>query len=66
VQQLQRAAETSKAAAFVTTEKDVANLPARAFRMTVWVAAIDLVFTAESELTAAIDRILRTRRGVAA
>ena len=66
VQQLQRAAETSKAAAFVTTEKDVANLPARAFRMTVWVAAIDLVFPAESELTAAIDRILQTRRGVAA
>jgi tetraacyldisaccharide 4'-kinase len=66
VQQLQRAAETSKATAFVTTEKDVANLPVRAFRMTVWVAVIDLVFTAESELTAAIDRILKTRRGVAA
>jgi tetraacyldisaccharide 4'-kinase len=66
VRQLQRAAETSKATAFVTTEKDVANLPARAFRMAVWVAVIDLVFTAESELTAAIDRILQTRRGVAA
>jgi tetraacyldisaccharide 4'-kinase len=66
VRQLQRAAETSKAAAFVTTEKDVANLPARAFRLAVWVAVIDLVFTAESELTAAIDRILQTRRGVAA
>jgi hypothetical protein len=27
---------------------------------------IDLVFTAESELAAAIDRILKMRRGVAA
>jgi tetraacyldisaccharide 4'-kinase len=66
VQRLERDAATSKATAFVTTEKDVANLPASAFRMPVWVAVIDLVFTAESELTAAIDRILKTRRGVAA
>jgi hypothetical protein len=50
----------------VTTEKDAANLPASAFQMTVWVAVIDLVFTAESELAAAIDRILKMRRGVAA
>jgi tetraacyldisaccharide 4'-kinase len=66
VQRLERDAATSKATAFVTTEKDVANLPASAFRIPVWVAVIDLVFTAESELTAAIDRILKTRRGVAA
>ena len=66
VLRLQRDAELSKATAFVTTEKDAANLPASAFRKTVWVAVIDLVFTAESELTAAIDGILKTRRGVAA
>ena len=66
VQRLELDAATSKATAFVTTEKDVANLPASAFRIPVWVAVIDLVFTAESELTAAIDRILKTRRGVAA
>jgi tetraacyldisaccharide 4'-kinase len=66
VRRLEREAATSKATAFVTTEKDVANLPASAFRMPVWVAVIDLVFTAESELTAAVDRILKTRRGVAA
>jgi tetraacyldisaccharide 4'-kinase len=66
VRRLQRDAELSKATAFVTTEKDAANLPVSAFPMTVWVAVIDLVFTAESELTAAIDRILKTRRGVAA
>ena len=66
VQRLQRDAGLSKATAFVTTEKDAANLPASAFRKTVWVAVIDLVFTAESELTAAIDGILKTRRGVAA
>ena len=66
VQRLERDAAASKATAFVTTEKDVANLPASAFRMPVWVAVIDLVFTAESELTAAIDRILKARRGVAA
>jgi tetraacyldisaccharide 4'-kinase len=66
VRRLQRDAELSKATALVTTEKDAANLPASAFRMTVWVAVIDLVFTAENELAAAIDRILKMRRGVAA
>jgi tetraacyldisaccharide 4'-kinase len=66
VQRLQQAAHVSNATAFVTTEKDVANLPPSAFGMAVWVAVIDIGFTAESELTAAIDRILKTRRGVAA
>jgi tetraacyldisaccharide-1-P 4'-kinase len=63
VQRLELAAENCKAAAFVTTEKDAANLPVSAFRLPVWIAVVDLVFTAESELVAAIDRILQTRRG---
>lgn len=65
VERLQESAGTSKATALVTTEKDAQNLAASTFRMPVWVAVIDLVFTAESELVAAIDRILQTRRGVA-
>jgi hypothetical protein len=32
----------------------------------VWVAVIDLVFTAERELVAVIDRILDSKRGAAA
>jgi tetraacyldisaccharide 4'-kinase len=54
------------AAGLVTTEKDAQNLPESGFRMPVWVAVINLTFTAESELLAAIDRILDTRRGAAA
>jgi tetraacyldisaccharide 4'-kinase len=66
VRRLQVDAERVKAVGFVTTEKDAANLPASGFRMPVWVAVIDLVFSAESELLAAIDRVLQTRRGAAA
>jgi tetraacyldisaccharide 4'-kinase len=66
VQRLQLTAKGCKAVGFVTTEKDAANLPPSGFHMPVWVAVIDLVFAAESELTAAIDRILQTRRGAAA
>jgi hypothetical protein len=32
----------------------------------VWVAVIDFVFSAETEFVAAIDRVLRERRGGAA
>jgi hypothetical protein len=32
----------------------------------IWVAVIDLIFTAESELVAAIERKLAARSGVAA
>jgi tetraacyldisaccharide 4'-kinase len=66
VQFLQVAAEASHAVAFVTTEKDAANLPALAFRLPVWVAVIDFVFSAESELLAMIERTLRGRRGAVA
>jgi tetraacyldisaccharide 4'-kinase len=66
VADLQSEAERSGATGLVTTEKDAANLPASGFRMPVWVAVIDFVFSAESELLAAIDRLLQARRGVAA
>src|SRR5450432_4234280 len=66
VRRLQVEAERLKAGGFVTTEKDAANLPAAAFHIPVWVAVIDFVFSAESELLAAIDRVLQTRRGAAA
>lgn len=62
---LQREAQRTGAPALVTTEKDAQNLPISAVRMPVWVAVIDFVFSAESELMAAIDRILRTRREAA-
>jgi tetraacyldisaccharide 4'-kinase len=66
VAHLQSEAERSGATGLVTTEKDAANLPASGFRMPVWVAVIDFVFSAESELLAAIDRLLQARRGAAA
>jgi tetraacyldisaccharide 4'-kinase len=66
VQRLQRRARACNATAFVTTEKDAQNLPPLTPELPIWVAAIDLVFTAESELVAAIDRILQTGRGAAA
>jgi len=64
-ERLQREAARCSARGLVTTEKDAQNLPVSAVRMPVWVAVIDFVFTAESELVAAIDRILQTRRGAA-
>jgi tetraacyldisaccharide 4'-kinase len=66
VEAIERQATALRAAALVTTEKDVQNIPASLFRMPVWVAVIDLVFAAESELIAAIDRLLDSRRGAAA
>jgi tetraacyldisaccharide 4'-kinase len=63
---LQSSAKTAGAAGLVTTEKDAENLPAGSIDLPVWVAVIDFVFTAESELVAAIKRKLSARRGVAA
>jgi tetraacyldisaccharide 4'-kinase len=63
---LQQRAVECGATAIVTTEKDAENLGTLTSRLPVWVAIIDLVFTAESELTAAIDRTLRAREGVGA
>jgi tetraacyldisaccharide 4'-kinase len=62
MERLRHRAESCSATGFVTTEKDAQNLPA-VVPMPVWIATIDLVFSAESELVAAIDRILQTGRG---
>lgn len=66
LQQLERAAQAKGAAGLITTEKDAHNLPSLAAVMPIWIAVIDLVVPAESEFLAAIDRLLQTRRGVAA
>jgi hypothetical protein len=52
----------------VTTEKDAANLAlaGRNFRRPVWVAVIEFVFSGENEFVAAIERVLREKRGAAA
>ena len=64
---LQREADMCRANGLITTEKDSQNLPREASsRLPIWVSVIDFVFSAESELVAAIDRILQCRRGVAA
>jgi tetraacyldisaccharide 4'-kinase len=66
LQQLQSRAEASRAAGLVTTEKDAANLPQASLRLPIWIAVIDFVFSAESELLVAIDRKLAARQGAAA
>jgi tetraacyldisaccharide 4'-kinase len=65
LEQLQVRGEACGAAGLITTEKDAENLPQANPRLPIWIAVIDFVFTAESELLAAIDRKLATR-GVAA
>jgi tetraacyldisaccharide 4'-kinase len=66
LQQLQSRAEVGGAVGLVTTEKDAENLPSANLRLPVWIAVIDLVFTAESELLAAIERKLKAGHGAAA
>jgi tetraacyldisaccharide 4'-kinase len=66
VDTLEKQAATLGATALVTTEKDAHNISPGTFRLPVWVAVIDLVFTGETELVAAIDRILNSRKATAA
>ena len=68
VERLEAEADKVSAADFVTTEKDAANLAlaGQRFRRPVWVAVIDFVIAAENEFVAAIDRVLREKRGVVA
>ena len=66
LEHLQSRSEACGAVGLVTTEKDAENLPVADFRLPIWIAVIDLVFTAESELLAAIDRKLAARQGAAA
>lgn len=63
--QLQARAEACGAVGLVTTEKDAENLLCANARLPVWIAVISLVFTAESELLAAIDRKLAARGAAA-
>jgi len=65
LERLQSRAEACRAVALVTTEKDAENLPDANLRLPIWIAVIDLVFTAESELLAAIDRKLAARGAAA-
>jgi tetraacyldisaccharide 4'-kinase len=66
LEQLQSCSEAYGAAGLVTTEKDAENLPVAKVRLPIWIAVIDLAFTAESELLAAINRKLAARQGAAA
>lgn len=65
LEHLQSRAEACRAVGLVTTEKDAENLPHANPRLPIWIAVIDLVFTAESELLAAIDRKLAARGAAA-
>jgi tetraacyldisaccharide 4'-kinase len=65
LEHLQERAEVCHATALVTTEKDAENLPHGNPRLPIWIAVIDLVFTAENELFAAIDRKLAARGAAA-
>ena len=61
LEHLQLRAEVCAAVGLVTTEKDAENLPPVNPRLPIWIAVIDFVFTAESELLAEIDRKLAAR-----
>jgi tetraacyldisaccharide 4'-kinase len=65
LERLQSRAEACRAVGLVTTEKDAENIPAANLRLPIWIAVIDFVFTAESELLAAIDRKLAARGATA-
>jgi len=59
---LENAALARGAVGLVTTEKDEQNLRGALNQLPLYIAVIDFVMSSESELVAAIDRILRERR----
>lgn len=61
---LEEAAVAAGAVGLITTEKDEQNLRGAFAKLPFYVAVIDFVMSSESEFAAAIDRILRERRGV--
>ena len=64
---LERAAQSSGAIAFVTTEKDAENLcGTSSATIPIYVAVIDFELMAESEFIAALDQKLQSPRGVPA
>ena len=60
---IESAATALGAKALVTTEKDEQNLRGSFHRLPLYVAVIDFVLGSEREFNAAMDRILRQRRG---
>jgi tetraacyldisaccharide 4'-kinase len=66
VQKIEASAELAGAQALLTTEKDEQNLRGMSFRMPVYVSVIDFVLSSESELLAALARLLRESRGARA
>jgi tetraacyldisaccharide 4'-kinase len=64
---LRRAAQACGAKGFVTTEKDEQNLSnAEVLGAPVYMAVIEFVLSSESEFTAALERLLASKRGAAA
>jgi tetraacyldisaccharide 4'-kinase len=63
---LEEAAERAGAQALITAEKDEQNLSGVTFRKPAYVAVIDFVVQSESELLAALERLLRERQKAAA
>jgi tetraacyldisaccharide 4'-kinase len=64
LRRLEKSAQNAGAIAFVTTEKDAENLhEAKRTTIPLFVAIIDLVFSAESELLAALERKVQTSHG---
>jgi len=62
-QKIEASADQARAQALITTEKDEQNLRDVSFTKPVYVAIIDLVFPSESELCAALQRLLNESRG---
>jgi tetraacyldisaccharide 4'-kinase len=62
---LENAALAAGAAGLITTEKDEQNLRGTFAKLPLYVTVIDFVMSSESELVAAIERILEQRRRVA-
>jgi tetraacyldisaccharide 4'-kinase len=60
---IESAATALGAKALVTTEKDEQNLRGSFHRLPLYIAVIDMALGSESEFNAALDRILRERRG---
>jgi tetraacyldisaccharide 4'-kinase len=60
---IESAATALGAKALVTTEKDEQNLRGSFHRLPLYIAVIDFVLGSESEFNAAMQRILRERRG---
>jgi tetraacyldisaccharide 4'-kinase len=67
LRRLEKAAHSAGAIAFVTTEKDAENLRGiNAPAISIFVAVIDFVFSAESEFLADLERRLQSSRGALA